>query len=61
MGDVGCDGSPGWKTGSMDGSRSMSRTGRMKPSTASMVGTALARGWITCRDGDTILGRLSCL
>jgi hypothetical protein len=45
VGDSGWDVSPLWKPGTMDGRRSTSRTGlRLKPSAASIEGTAEARG-----------------
>lgn len=58
VGDSGCEVSPPWKPGTIDGRRSTSRTGlRLNPSAASIEGTAVARGWILCREG----GKKCCL
>ena len=47
VGDSGCDVNPLWKPGTIEGRRSISRTGRMlKPSVASIEGTAVTSGWI---------------
>jgi hypothetical protein len=45
VGDSGCEVSPPWKPGTIDGRRSTSRTGlRLNPSAVSIDGTAVARG-----------------
>ena len=47
VGDSGCEVSPPWNPGTIDGRRSTSRTGRrLNPSVVSIDGIAVARGWM---------------